>query len=50
MLADALTAKTFDHTAGVAGAHTYKVIGRNSAGVGAESAAIVVTVAEQVAA
>ena len=50
VLADELTAKTFDHTATVAGAHTYKVIGRNSAGVGAESAAIVVTVAEQVAA
>ena len=50
VIADDWTAKTFEHTADDTGDHAYKVIGRNSAGVGKESAPFVVPVAQQAAA
>ena len=50
VLAEGLTARTFQHAAQTAGGHAYKVVGSNSAGAGAESVPAVVTVAQQLAA
>jgi hypothetical protein len=50
VLAQGLTENAFQHTAQPAGGHSYKVIGSNSVGTGAESLPVVVTVAEELAA
>ncbi|MBI3416664.1 MAG: hypothetical protein HY043_15335 [Verrucomicrobia bacterium] len=50
VLADGLTAKVFTQTGQSVGQHAYKVIGKNSVGVGAESLPLVVTIAQSQAA
>jgi hypothetical protein len=50
VLAEGLTAGFFSHTSQPAGGHAYKVVGSNTAGVGAESLPAVVTVAQELAA
>ena len=47
VLADGLTAKTFEHAVSAPGRHSYKVTGHNSAGTGVESGVFEVTVAQQ---
>lgn len=47
VLADGLTAKSFEHAVPTPGRHSYKVTGQNSAGTGAESGVLEVTVAQQ---
>ena len=50
VLASGLTVKSFDHLNQAQGIHTYKVVGANSAGTGAESVALSVSVAQAIAA
>jgi hypothetical protein len=50
VLADGLTTKTFEHEATPPGAHSYKVVGGNAVGQGAESVPLELTVAEELAA
>jgi hypothetical protein len=50
VLAEGLTEKTFVQQSVPVGGHTYKVLGSNSAGAGAESLPFLVTVAQQAAA
>ena len=46
VVASGLTVKSFDHLNQAQGIHTYKVVGANSAGTGAESVALSVSVAQ----
>ncbi len=50
VIASGLTVKTFDHTSQMPGVHTYRVVGSNAAGTGAESVPLVFTVQATIAA